>query len=146
MNTVSFFQGAAIIKIIRYEEYHRIQVYNKYENAYIVNDKSVIYIKYSQKRLPPWNYTFVKEHVSDLTTMAEEFNDVFIVLICNEDGICCLNWHEFNTVISVENTQYPKWVSVSRMKKEKYSIWGRDGEIKYKIGNVDFPRKIFLNH
>ena len=146
MNTVSFFNGAAIVRIIRHEDYRGIHVFKKNENSYIVNDKSIIYIKYSQKRLPPWNYTFIKEHVSDLVAMADEFDDVFIVLICNEDGICCLNWHEFNTVISVENNQYPKWISVTRKKSEKYSIRGRDGELKHKIGNIDFPHKIFPNH
>jgi hypothetical protein len=113
------------------------------ENAYIVNQKSVIYIKYSQKRLPPWNYTFLKEHVSDLKLIAENNPRVFVLLVCNEDGVCCLDWLEFNTIISIENEDYPKWISVTRQKGEKYFVKGRDGELKHKIGNIDFPRKIF---
>jgi len=75
--------------------------------------------------------------------MRERLGQVYITLICDEDGICCLDWNEFTTVISTESELYPKWIAVSRGKGEKYYVWGSDGELKHKIGNIDFPRKIF---
>ncbi|MFA5091433.1 MAG: hypothetical protein WC483_02275 [Candidatus Paceibacterota bacterium] len=69
-------------------------------------------------------------------------NNIFIILVCNDDGICCLNWKEFSTIISVYNINYPKWIRVGRRKNEKYSVYGIDGELKHKIGNSDFPNKL----
>ncbi len=143
MSTASFFHGAALIRVIRHELFSSIRVYTNNDCSYLVNDSSGIYIKYSQKALTPWSFTFSQDHVHEIGEMNQRLGQVYVVLICNEDGICCLNWQEFATVISTESKTYPKWISVSRMKGEKYSVWGRDGELRHKVGNIDFPRKIF---
>ena len=145
MSTASFFHGAAIIRVIRHESFRSVKVCEENDCSYLINDDSGIYLKYSQKRLSPWSFTFSEEHVREIEDMNERLGKVFVGLVCNEDGICCLDWQEFATVISTESTMYPKWISVSRMKGEKYSVWGRDGKLKHKIGNNDFPRKIFCS-
>ena len=145
MNTVSFFHGAALIRVIRYESFHSVEVCEKNDCSYLINGISGIYIKYSQKRLSPWSFTFSEDHVHEIEELNKLLSTLFIVLICGKDGICCLDWQEFATVVSTESTTYPKWISVSRMKGQKYSVWGRDGKLKHKIGNIDFPRKIFIS-
>ena len=143
MSTVSFFHGAALIRVIRHESYRSVKVLEENDCSYLINDTVGIYIKYSQRKLPPWSFTFSEEHVREITEMGGSLEKVYVALVCNEDGICCLDWKEFATVISTESTTYPKWISASRMKGEKYSVSGRDGKLKHKIGNSDFPRKIF---
>ena len=143
MSTVSFFHGAALIKVIRHELYSSVKVYEENDCSYLINDKSGIYIKYSQNKIAPWTFTFSEDHVRQIEEMSEKLVEVYVILVCGKDGICCLNLQEFTTVISTENVIYPKWISVSRAKGEKYAVWGRDGELKHKIGNSDFPRKIF---
>jgi len=32
---------------------------------------------------------------------------------------------------------------ISRLPREKYSVLGSDGVLSYKVGDSDFPRKIF---
>ena len=142
MNTVSFFHGAVLIRVIRHESFRSVKVCQENDCSYLVNGMSGIYIKYSQKRLSPWSFTFSEEHVGGVEELNRKLSNVFVTLVCGEDGICCLEWEEFATVISTESTTYPKWISVSRMKGEKYSVWGRDGVLRHKIGNIDFPRKI----
>ena len=64
-------------------------------------------------------------------------------MVCNEDGICCLNYKEFTDILSVENNVYPKWIRASRLRGEKYMVSGSDGKLGHKIGLSDFPGKIF---
>jgi hypothetical protein len=143
MNNILFFHGAALIRILRHESFRTVKVYEENNWSYLINETSGIYIKYSKHKLTDWRFTFSEDHVREITEMRKRLGQVYITLICNDNGICCLDWHEFTTVISTESKSYPKWIAVSRMKSEKYSVWGSDGELKHKIGNIDFPRKIF---
>lgn len=143
MNNILFFHGAAIIRILKHESFRTVKVYEENSCSYLINKKTGVYIKYSKKGSANWRFTFSEDHVREITEMREKLGQVYISLICNEDGICCLGWSEFTTAISTESELYPKWIAVSRMKGEKYSVWGSDGELKHKVGNIDFPRKIF---
>lgn len=143
MNNVLFFHGAAVIRIIRHELFRTVEVYEENSCSYLVNKTAGIYIKYSKRGFNNWRFTFLEDHVNEIKEMRDRLGQIYVTLICNEDGICCLDWSEFTTVISTESKLYPKWVAVSRMKGEKYSVWGSDGELKHKVGNIDFPRKVF---
>lgn len=143
MNNLSFFHGAAILELIRHESYQSLAVYEGNNSSYVVNGTSGIYIKYSQKRLPPWTFTFSTEHVNDIIEMHQTLERMYVTLVCHVDGVCCLGYEEFSTVFAIENESYPKWLSISRMKGEKYSVKGSDGELQHKIGRVDFPRKVY---
>jgi hypothetical protein len=144
MQNFEFFYGAAILKIVHSRCFTKIENFNKRNSSYLLDDTISLYIKYSSKRMPPWFFTFDIEHVSDIKNMFSLFGNAFVALVCNKDGICCLDWQEFNTLISVESINYPKWVRVVRKKNEKYSIYGIDGNLKHKIGNSDFPSKLKL--
>lgn len=143
MNDMLFFHGAAVIRIIRHELFRTVGVYEENNCSYVVNESAGIYMKYSKRGSANWRFTFSQEHVQEIREMRERLGRIYVALICNEDGVCCLDWSEFGTVISTESKLYPKWLAVSRMKGEKYSVWGSDGELENKVGNIDFPRKIF---
>jgi hypothetical protein len=143
LSKISFFHGSALIQILNHACYKSVIKYREIGGSYLINNSIKIYIKYSQEKLPPWRFTFSKEHILETISMHNEGGNLYIVLVCNEDGICCLNWKEFETIISVENRVFPKWIAATRRKNEKYTIWGRDGKLKHKIGNSDFPEKLF---
>lgn len=145
MKNFEFFHGAAMIKIIHSGYFKTVQNFGKSNSCYLVDEKIGVYIKHTQKRISPWPFTFEEEHVKELDELNELLGNAFIVLVCNDDGVCCLNWKEFCTIISVDSNNYPKWVKATRRKNEKYSVSGSDGELKYKIGNIDFPDKL-KNH
>jgi hypothetical protein len=146
MNNVLFFHGAAVIRIIRHESFRTVKLYEENSCSYLINRNAGVYIKYSKHGSTNWRFTFSEEHVREISEMRERLKHVYVSLICNENGICCLDWSEFTTVISTENEFYPKWIAVSRMKGEKYSVWGSDGELRHKVGDIDFPRKIFKRY
>ncbi len=143
MKDFEFFHGAALIRIIHDNISDSIKKYTNNNSSYAINSETGIYIKYSQSRMSPWNFSFSDVHVNEIKDMKNNFGEVYIVLVCNHNGICCLNFEEFSAVISIENKNFPKWIKASRMKGEKYFISGSDGELKHKIGDSDFPKKIY---
>ena len=145
MQNFEFFHGAALIKIIHSGCFKTVEIFSKSNAAYLIDEKIGLYIKYSQKRMPPWTFTFDKDHVREIKEINDLLGNVFIAFVCNDDGICCLDWKEFCTVISIDSKNYPKWIKTNRKKSEKYSVYGIDGDLKHKIGNIDFPNKLKAN-
>lgn len=142
MNTLDFFHGAILLKVVNNGPVN-FKKYPHNNSSYIIDDKIGIYCKYSQKRISPWVFSFSKAHTEEINKVKNEYKDIFIVLVCNDNGICCLNFQEFCTVISIESNYFPKWIKARRQKREKYAITGSDGKLNYKIGDSDFPEKIY---
>ncbi|MFA5065864.1 MAG: hypothetical protein WC566_10435 [Dehalococcoidia bacterium] len=111
-------------------------------NGYVINGTRYIYFKHSTKRMSPWAFTFLPEHIREIADAKKEIDNVYVILACNDDGICCLSFSEFAKVIFVGETNKSKSIRVSRSPREKYSVTGTDGNIGYKIGDNDFPRKV----
>lgn len=142
MHNFEFYHGAAVIKIVHSGHFKTVESFGKNNSSYLVDEKIGLYIKYSQKRMSPWIFTFDKEHIKEVKDMLDLLNNVFVVFVCSDDGICCLNWKEFCNIISIDSDNYPKWIKVNRKKNEKYSVYGIDGDLRHKIGNSDFPNKL----
>ena len=142
MNTSDFFHGAVLLKITNFRPVS-LKKYQHNNSSYIVNDKIGIYNKYSQKRISPWTFSFSEVHIEEIKIFKNDINNLFIILVCNDNGICCLTFEELCLVLSIENQNFPKWIKASRLKGEKYAISGSDGKLRYKIGNSDFPSKIY---
>lgn len=127
-----FFHGVLLTKLLDHEQLN-IKKY-PYFSAYIINNRAY-YIKYSKNRISPWTFSFSEIHITELINLKKKFGEVFIALVCNEDGICCINYQEFRVIIAIENKDFPKWVKATRQKREKYSVTGSDGRLTYKIGD-----------
>lgn len=143
MNTIDFFQGVVLARIIG-EKSATLKKYSNNNSSFIIDDDIVIYIKYSQKRIKPWSFSFSDLHVEEMVSIEKKYPKLLVVLVCNDNGICCLDYKEFSTVISVESAVFPKWIKATRSKGEKYSVTGSDGKLKHKIGDSDFPNKIYF--
>lgn len=104
-------------------------------SSYVINDSIALYIKFSRKRLTPWQFTFSDEHFNSIITLSNQFSKVYIVFVCNDDGICCISLEEFlfNIVNIEENST--KSILISRAKNEQYGVSGTDGKLKYKISD-----------
>jgi hypothetical protein len=139
-----FFHGVVLARILHgSKSLVRIKNYSSTSNSsYIVNDNIGLYIKYSTKRMSPWRFSFLKSHQDEIQEMKDILRQVFVVFVCNDDGIVCLNFEELKEVLDNRH-ELIEWISVSRGPKEKYEIKGSDGKLRLKIGNSDFPQKIF---
>lgn len=110
--------------------------------SYVINEKIGIYIKYSSKRMTPWRFTFKKEHQEEIELMKKALKEVFLILVCNDDGIVCLSYSELKQILDGQHDSI-EWISATRHKREMYSVKGSDGKLGFKIGPNDFPEKLF---
>jgi len=110
--------------------------------AYVVDDSIGVYIKYSSKRMTPWRFTFSPEHKDEIQQLCASIAKVFIVLVCNDDGVVCLSYNEFKKILN-DQCKGHQWVSATRHKREMYSIEGSNGHLESKVGKDDFPNKLF---
>ena len=139
-----FFHGVVFARILhRISEPINITTYPTSDNSsYILNNTIGLYIKYSSKRMSPWRFTFLKEHQDEILDMKTKLVDVFTLLICNDDGVAFLDFNELKQVLNQEHNPL-EWISVARGPREKYEVKGQDGKLRLKIGNCDFPLKLF---
>lgn len=139
-----FFHGVVFARILHgTQRLLSVKPFQSASNAsYVVNDTIGIYIKYSAKRMTPWHFTFKKEHQEEIELMKSSFKNVFLVLVCNDDGVVCLSYSELKEIF--DNQHDPiEWISATRHNREMYSVKGSNGELDFKIGQNDFPEKIF---
>ena len=110
--------------------------------SYVLNDTVGIFIKYSSKRMTPWRFTFLKEHQEEIDLLKANLAKVFLVLVCNDDGVVCLSYSEIKLLL--DNQHDPiEWISATRHKREMYLVKGSNGELDFKIGQSEFPNKLF---
>lgn len=111
-------------------------------SSYVVNDTIGIFIKYSSKRMTPWRFTFMVEHQKEIDLLKAHYEKVFLVLVCSDDGVVCLSYAELKQIF--DNQHDPiEWISATRHKREMYLVKGSNGELDFKIGQSEFPNKLF---
>jgi hypothetical protein len=140
---IHFFHGSALSRIIK-ERKCIIERLKNNQSSYLIDDRVCLYIKYSSKRTTPWRFSIHKSHIHEITLLAKQYSELYIVLVCYYDGIVCLTFNEFKEIIESNSDNHPKWVKAQRKIREKYCITGSDGKLKNKIADSNFPKKIFL--
>ena len=75
--------------------------------------------------------------------MSELLNKLYLILVCYDDGIVCLEYNDIKKILNQDHEEY-EWISASRLKREQYKIQGSDGKLNFKVADSDFPSKIFL--
>ena len=137
-----FYHGAVLSRLAHADQPVSLKLYPTRSNAsYVINDKVGIFVKHSSKRMSPWGFSFNKTHQDEILEMKNKLEQVFILLVCFDDGIVTLNFDELKKVLD-DIHRAVEWIRVSRNPREKYSVSGSDGILKFKIGGNEFPGKI----
>lgn len=139
-----FYHGSVFARILHATQKQiSIKIFPTQDNAsYVLNEKVGIYIKYSTKRLSPWRFSFQKRHQDEILELKNTIGEVFLILVCNDDGIVVINFDELKQIMD-EQFESVEWICVARGKREMYAVKGSDGELEFKIGKNDLPSKIF---
>lgn len=139
-----FYHGVVFTKLFQNCQNNlSIKPYPSSSNAsYILNDSIGLYIKYSTKRLSPWRFSFQKEHQDEILEMKNKLGQVFLLLVCGEDGVVTLSFSELKKLLD-ENHGQVEWISAARTLNKEYTVKGSDGGLERKVGKTDFPKKIF---
>jgi hypothetical protein len=139
---VEFFHGAALVRLVRSGQRLAISPFNGWSNAsYVVNDRCGLYLKHSSSRMSPWGFTFRRDHQHEIDEMHRLTGYVVVGLICNDDGVVGLDYIEFRTVLDT-NHEAAEGIGISRKPRGMYMVKGRDGELRYRIGEGDFVKKV----
>ena len=101
--------------------------------AYLVNQTTVLYIKYSSRRLSPWNFSFNKAHHVDVLALHKQYGSVALALVCGADGVVAIDFDEFQNLLGIPSDN-GAWIRCSRMRREMYAVKGSAGELDSKIG------------
>lgn len=146
INDFEFFHGVVFARILHGTQRSlSVKPFQSVSNAsYVVNETIGIYIKHSAKRMTPWRFTFKKEHQKEIDLLKSNFKNVFLILVCNDDGVVCLSYSELKRILDTQHDPI-EWISATRHKREMYSVKGSNGELDFKIGQNDFPEKIFTD-
>jgi penicillin-binding protein-related factor A (putative recombinase) len=139
-----FFHGVAFARMLHATQRQlSIKTYSPSDNAaYVVDGTKGIYIKYSSKRLSPWRFSFQQRHQDKMLEMKKKIGAVFLILVCNDDGLVVLTFEELRQVLD-DNHEAVEWISASRIRRQMYSIKGSDGKLSFKVGRDEFLGKLF---
>lgn len=110
---------------------------NSDNSSYILNDSCGLYIKFSKKRLTPWQFTFNSEHYTSIEILAQSIEKGYVVFVCGMDGLCCVSFDDFFYIINGIEDGMSKSVSISRFKKQQYQVSGTDNEIRKKFADSE---------
>lgn len=86
-------------------------------------DGAVVYIKYSKKRLSPWQFTFTQDQLSDLAALERATDGLWTVLVCGRDGVLCISASELDRVLGPQHVGTGA-LRVSRSRNSQYRISG----------------------
>jgi len=110
------FHGAALLKLIS-SSGTAVEIkpfaHLAGKSSYVVNGKIGIYIKHSALRMSPWSFTFQRVHQDELTQMEKACASVFLLLVCETDGIVALSGQEIKTLLDLNNAA-AQWISAKR--------------------------------
>jgi hypothetical protein len=122
-----FYEGAALHQLARGGGIASI----RYESPFFfVNDRLLLYLKYSTKGRSPWAFTFMPNEQSQLQDRATR-SALVIGLICGSDGIACIAYDAYLAVAAPRNTAIH--ISCCRHHGHQYAVAGPDGELDRKI-------------
>jgi hypothetical protein len=110
-------------------------------NSFIINEKIAIYVKYSQKTVSPWQFTFKKINQEELKIISEMYKHTYLILICALDGIVSISYKDLKYLLD-ENYEDAEWIRLSRIGAKRYTVTGKNGLLPYKLTNKSFPGDI----
>lgn len=85
-------------------------------------------IKHSSKRLSPWRFTYMPDNLAELADLRGDYNPVWAVLVCGQDGVVALSLQEVNSIVSGTNGR-TSWIRVSRGRNSMYRVGGDLGDL-----------------
>jgi hypothetical protein len=111
--------------------------------AYILDERVALYVKYATDRMSPWAFNFGLEYQVDVSELQDQFDEVFVALVCGTDGIACLTTSEYSHLLD-QDPKDGEWIKVTRRAREKYSVTASDERRVRKVADKDFPSKVLI--
>ncbi len=91
-------------------------------------ERAAFQVKHSSKRLSPWQFTYLTEHVNELQALGEKFKPVWVMLVCGVDGVVGLSAQELFSILEISELG-AGGIRVSRSRNSMYRVSGARGEL-----------------
>jgi hypothetical protein len=98
-------------------------------NSFSVNGRIGLYLKHSHKRLPPWQFTYLPDHLIELDALIARHEEVWLIHICGLDGMVALTLGEFRAM-NPEGCETTCFVRIDRDRNTMYRLNGTAGPLK----------------
>lgn len=98
-------------------------------NSFCVNGRTCMYIKHSAKRLPPWQFSFNRESLSEIEVQAQGHSSLWLALVCGLDGVLALTADEFRSITAVKD-DVARFIRVDRDRNTMYRVYGNAGKLR----------------
>jgi len=86
-------------------------------------DGGAFQVKYSTRRLSPWQFSFTVDQLHEIATLARSYRPVWLMLVCGIDGVVALSSHEFIQLVEGRPGGVLT-IRVSRKRNEMYRVSG----------------------
>jgi hypothetical protein len=141
---VEQYHGAALARLIRWDGSPTVSLHlhEEYRSAYVLDECVAVYVKYSTNRLSPWTFSFKPEHRGEISSLQDDFEELCITLVCGTDGIACLSSVEYDLLLN-GGMSVSERVRVARAPRQKYVVSVADQKRSVRIGNNEFPAKVY---
>lgn len=90
-------------------------------------EEGACHIKYSTKRLSPWQFTYTPENLVEIQELSSVANPVWLFFVCGGDGIVGISREEMQSVLPTQS-DVQTWVRIRRSKNGMYRVIGPLGE------------------
>lgn len=131
-----FYEGAALHLLTRR---HGSVTLRHDPPCFVVNDRLVIYLKYSTRGRSPWGFTLSAAELKTLRRYLPKY-DVILGLVCGDDGITALGYEDMSSI--TEGSEEVVHVSCYRQRHEHYEVNGPCGTLPRKIAPSDWLRML----
>ena len=103
-------------------------------SSYVLNSRVGLQIKHSTQRLTPWSFTFTPYNMSELLALRARFDAVFVVFVCETQGMACLSIEELLSVSDVGQSEQV-WIRIERRRGKWFQVHGANGPLSTKKPN-----------
>jgi hypothetical protein len=98
-------------------------------NTYLLNGRTGLHIKHSSKRLPPWQFTFNRENLSELDNLIAAHPTSWLALVCGVDGVVSMNMAEFQALTN-PTSDAARFIRVDRDRNTMYRVFGNERKLQ----------------
>jgi hypothetical protein len=155
------YYGIALSEIALYPVATSINAICDKEGLFKVSDNRYVFMKYSASALPLWNFIFKAEDIEILNRQVgnvnffynnddkDDFifddpkNQLFLILICGQETICCLDREHLLEILDLENrVAKNQSITITYENNDQLVLTGIMGSLLQPITNA-FPKDIY---
>jgi hypothetical protein len=129
-----FYEGAALYLLARTGRITSI----RYDAPFfLLNNRLLVYLKYSTRGRSPWGFTFMPDEQILLRASAHKFK-IAIALVCGADGVAAINYDAYLSVAALRESAIH--IACYRQHGEHYEVNGPDGRLNEKVAPSSWRR------